>query len=67
KEKVLAAQRAGVHTVVLPKDNQIDLRDVPEPVREKLKFVFVEHMDEVLPVALHPQTEDEREPISVAG
>jgi ATP-dependent Lon protease len=67
KEKVLAAQRAGVHTVILPKDNQVDLRDVPEPVREKLKFVFVEHMDEVLPVALFPATEDEREPISVAG
>jgi ATP-dependent Lon protease len=66
KEKVLAAQRAGVHTVILPKDNEIDLRDVPQPVREKLKFVFVEHMDDVLPVALHPIEETEREPVSVA-
>jgi ATP-dependent Lon protease len=67
KEKVLAAQRAGVHTIILPKDNQVDLREVPEPVREKLMFVFVEHMDEILPVALYPATEPEREPISVAG
>jgi len=61
KEKVLAAHRAGVHTVILPKDNERDLRDVPESAREALKFVFVEHMDEVLPVALHPA--EEREPV----
>lgn len=57
KEKVLAAQRAGVTTIILPKDNEMDLRDVPESVREKVKFIFVEYMDEVLPVALHPATE----------
>ena len=63
KEKVLAAQRAGVTTIILPKDNQQDLRDVPESVREKLKFVFIEHMDEVLPVALHPIEEKAQEPL----
>jgi ATP-dependent Lon protease len=62
KEKVLAAQRLGVHTIILPKDNQPDLRDVPEAVREKVKFVFVEHMDEVLPVALVGQPEPEPAP-----
>jgi ATP-dependent Lon protease len=54
KEKILAAQRAGVHTVVLPKENERDLRDVPASVRERLHFTFVEHIDDVLPVALHP-------------
>ena len=59
KEKVLAAQRAGVHTVILPEENERDLREVPESAREQLEFVFVEHMDEVLPVALHPAPERE--------
>ena len=54
KEKVLAAQRAGVHTVVLPEENERDLRDVPAPAREALRFHFVSHMDDVLPLTLHP-------------
>ncbi len=53
KEKVLAAQRAGVHTVILPQDNERDLREVPESTKQQLQFVFVEHMDDVLPIALH--------------
>ena len=53
KEKILAAQRAGVHTVILPKDNQRDLREAPESAKAQLHFVFVEHMDEVLPKTLH--------------
>jgi ATP-dependent Lon protease len=52
KEKVLAAQRMGVHTVLLPKENEPDLRDVPEEVREQLDIILVGHMDEVLPHAL---------------
>jgi ATP-dependent Lon protease len=52
KEKVLAAQRAGVHTVILPKENERDLVDVPTSAREQLHFVFVEHVDEALPLAL---------------
>lgn len=55
KEKVLAAQRAGVHTVLLPKDNEPDLREVPAEVREKLTIILVSHMDEVLPHVLHPE------------
>lgn len=52
KEKVLAAHRAGIHKVILPKDNEKDLEHVPENVRGKMEFIFVENMDEVLPHAL---------------
>jgi len=52
KEKVLAAQRAGVETVILPKDNEKNLTDIPEETRNKIKFKFVEHMDDVLQAAL---------------
>jgi ATP-dependent Lon protease len=52
KEKILAAHRAGIRTVILPKENQRDLEDVPQNVREDLEFKFVEHCDEVLPIAL---------------
>jgi ATP-dependent Lon protease len=52
KEKVIAAHRAGIKTVILPKDNKKDLEDIPSYVLKDLKFVFVSHMDEVLKVAL---------------
>lgn len=52
KEKVIAAHRAGIKTVILPKDNKKDLEDIPQYVLKDLKFVFVEHMDQVLRVAL---------------
>jgi ATP-dependent Lon protease len=52
REKVLAAYRAGLKTVLLPKRNKKDLIDVPRKVQRELSFVFVERMDEVLPVAL---------------
>ena len=52
KEKVLAAYREGMHTIILPKENAPDIEDIPESVREKLEFVPVEHMDEVLKTAL---------------
>ncbi len=52
KEKVLAAYREGMHTIILPKENARDIEDLPETVREKLEFVPVEHMDEVLKTAL---------------
>lgn len=52
KEKVLAAYREGMHTIILPKENAPDLEDIPESVREKLEFVPVENMDEVLKTAL---------------
>lgn len=52
KEKVLAAHRAGIGTVILPKDNEKDLEDIPAPIRRELDIRLVEHMDEVLEVAL---------------
>ena len=52
KEKVLAAYREGMHTIILPKENAPDIEDIPESVREKLEFVPVENMDEVLRTAL---------------
>jgi ATP-dependent Lon protease len=52
KEKSLAAMRAGISTVIIPKLNEKDLPDVPEEAKQKLKFVPVENVDEVLAVAL---------------
>jgi ATP-dependent Lon protease len=52
KEKILAAHRAGITKVILPKENESDLDDVPEDVRSELNFVTVETIDEVLKEAL---------------
>jgi ATP-dependent Lon protease len=52
KEKVLGAHRAGITTIVLPKENEGDLEDIPEEVRAKLTFHPVSTLDEVLAVAL---------------
>ncbi len=52
KEKVLAAYREGMKTIILPKQNERDIEDIPESVRQKLEFVPVESMDEVLKTAL---------------
>jgi len=61
KEKVLAAMRAGLTTVMLPKRNQKDLQDVPEEARRKLEFVFLETVDDALRAAL--VSRPEREPL----
>jgi ATP-dependent Lon protease len=52
KEKVLAARRAGIHTVILPKKNEKDLEEVPENAKKDLEFRFVQKMDEIIPLAL---------------
>ncbi len=52
KEKVIAAHRSGIKTVILPKDNKKDLEDIPEYVLKNLHFVYVDHVNQVLPVAL---------------
>jgi ATP-dependent Lon protease len=52
KEKVIAAHRAGIKTVILPKENKKDLEELPKEVINDLKFVFVGNVDDVLPVAL---------------
>ena len=54
KEKVLAALRAGITTVMLPARNRRDLEDIPADAREKLKFVWVEHVDDAIAAALSP-------------
>jgi ATP-dependent Lon protease len=65
KEKSLAAHRAGIRKVLIPQDNERDLRDVPDSVREAMTFVPVSHMDEVL---LHAMREPfELTPAALAG
>jgi len=52
KSKLLAAHRAGIKTVILPKKNEKDLDDIPKDIRKRLQLVFVEEMKEVLNIAL---------------
>ncbi|HEK5046233.1 TPA: endopeptidase La [Clostridioides difficile] len=52
KEKLLAAHRAGITKVLIPKECEADLDEIPENVKEKMEFVLIEHMDEVLEQAL---------------
>lgn len=72
REKVLAAHRAGIKTILLPTKNEKDLVDVPKTVIEQLNLVFVDHMDEVLnqaltqaPIYARPKrnNREERQPI----
>jgi ATP-dependent Lon protease len=70
KEKILAAHRNGLRTVILPKRNEFDLDDVPEEIKKKMKFIFVETVDEVLEAALErrktrrkPESEKQSEPV----
>ena len=74
REKILAAHRAGIKKVIIPEKNVKDLVDVPRKVRDDLSIIPVEHMDQILEIALHPveakeskfsklkkKTEDEKE------
>ena len=67
KEKSLAAMRAGITTVIIPKLNEKDLVDVPEEAKQKIKFIPVENVDEVLAVALEkngaPSSASERKSV----
>jgi ATP-dependent Lon protease len=60
KEKLLAAHRGNIKTVIIPKDNEKDLSEVPANVLKAIEIVFVEHMDEVLKVALCKADEEIR-------
>ncbi len=60
KEKVLAAHRAGIRMVIIPKENRKDLEEIPANVRRRLKFELVENMDEVLRKALLPVSPDHK-------
>jgi ATP-dependent Lon protease len=68
KEKLLAAHRAGLFEAILPKDNEKDVAEVPENLRNAMKLHFVETMDQVLAVALEgplPSLEEaEAQPIA---
>ena len=55
KEKLLAAHRAGINRVIIPKENEKDLIDIPKKVREDIKITVVENVDEVLKIALKKQ------------
>jgi len=57
KEKLLAAHRAGLRTVILPRDNEKDLADIPAAIQQELTLRFVESMDEVLDLALESKIE----------
>src|SRR6266699_4174001 len=67
KEKVLAARAAKITTVILPKLNERDLIDVPEPIKRDMQFYFVEHDEEVLKIALLDRTAAEQKTTERAG
>lgn len=58
REKLLAANRGNIKTVIVPKDNEKDVRETPDAVKKGLRIVFVEHVDEVLPVAIQASLDD---------
>jgi ATP-dependent Lon protease len=58
KEKVLAAHRAGLKEVILPKRNETDLEDVPEEIRQSIRFVFADRVEQIFEAALNPNEGD---------
>jgi ATP-dependent Lon protease len=64
KEKTLAARRAGIKRVILPRDNEKDLRDLPEHVRAEMEFIFAERVEDVLAAAV-PGLIEQPEPAAV--
>ncbi|MCL6611960.1 MAG: endopeptidase La [Peptococcaceae bacterium] len=71
KEKVLAAHRAGIKVIILPKDNKKDMDEVPANVKKNLEFKLVDHMDEVLDIALikeecEPENVLDQDPVVVS-
>ncbi|MGB9627479.1 MAG: endopeptidase La, partial [Thermodesulfobacteriota bacterium] len=60
KEKILAARRAGVKTVILPKENEKNLEDIPDYIRQELNLVLVDHIKEVLDLTLPLSSSEKR-------
>jgi ATP-dependent Lon protease len=58
KQKVLAAKRAGLKEVILPRRNEPDLDDLPEQVRKEMKIHLADDVEQVLPIALEPATSE---------
>jgi ATP-dependent Lon protease len=65
REKILAAHRSGLKTILLPEKNEKDLVEVPKKVRGDLNIRFVKHMDEVIKIALHKEAEKTNTSLSV--
>ena len=61
KEKVLAARRAGIKRIILPKNNEKDLEDVPENIKKDMQYHFISRMDEAAEIALEEETEIENQ------
>ena len=57
REKLLAGHRAGIKTMLLPRRNQRDMSEIPARLRRRMKLIFVDSMDQVLPVALSPDVD----------
>jgi ATP-dependent Lon protease len=68
KEKILAAHRAGIRTILIPKDNRKDLKEIPKRIREQLRIVRVDFVDDVLREALVLENPDEflKKPLPLA-
>lgn len=66
KEKVLAALRAGIKTVIFPRGNEKDLQEIPDYVKDKLKLIPVAHLDEVFPI-IFPDSESKKKPARKGG
>ncbi len=67
RDKVLAAHRGGIKKVVIPRDNECDLQEIPPEVRESLEFVLASHVDDVLNVALYGEKREETSNLVAAG
>ena len=65
REKVLAAQRAGLRRIVLPRENEPDLEELPKETREQLSFVLVDSIEEVFGAAFDAPAKDGRRPRAV--
>jgi ATP-dependent Lon protease len=63
KEKLLAAHRGGIKTVILPRENEKDLAEVPAKIKNSLSFHFVQHMDEVIALAIDLPKEPAAPPV----
>ena len=67
KEKTMAALRHGMHTVIIPAENEKDLEEIDQTVRQALQFITVSSADRVLEAALVPATAVDAEPAAEAG
>ena len=66
KDKVLAAQRAGIKTVILPERNRKDMFEIPDNVKRDLKFEFVKRIEELLPLAFEQPLEPIPRPLETS-